>query len=140
MSNIPSSRPQAKRHEIVAKVPTWVIQKYQVILVGIRGYYRDSMGEVGKTTAGFTTTRFSSLLLISLRAGTQIPILVIPTDKNQMSPCCPLAFTFTSKAATVSVGRLHIQHSGQQRLTKNCQSPAAASLVSAWQSTFTRAA
>jgi lysozyme len=52
MSNIPSSRPQAKRHEILAKVPTWVIEKYQVILVGVRGYYRDTMGEVGKNDRG----------------------------------------------------------------------------------------
>jgi lysozyme len=52
MSNIPSSRPQAKRNEIMAKVPTCVVQKYQVILVGIRGYYRDSMGEVGKNDRG----------------------------------------------------------------------------------------
>jgi lysozyme len=52
MSNIPSSRPQAKRHEILAKVPTWVVHKYHVILVGVRGYYRDSMGEVGKNDRG----------------------------------------------------------------------------------------
>jgi lysozyme len=52
MSNISSSRPQAKRHEILAKVPTWVVQKYHVILVGIRGYYRDSMGEAGKNDRG----------------------------------------------------------------------------------------
>ena len=52
MSIIPTSRPQANRHEILAKVPTWVIEKYKVILVGIRGYYRDTMGEAGKNDRG----------------------------------------------------------------------------------------
>ena len=52
MSNIPSSKPQAKRNEILEKVPTWVVQKYHVILVGVRGYYRDSMGEAGKNDRG----------------------------------------------------------------------------------------
>ena len=48
MSIIPTSRPQAKRHEILAKVPTWVIEKYQVIFLGFPAYYRDTMGEAGK--------------------------------------------------------------------------------------------
>lgn len=48
MSIIPASRPQAKRHEILAKVPTWVIEKYQVIFLGFPAYYRDTMGEAGK--------------------------------------------------------------------------------------------
>jgi lysozyme len=52
MSIIPTSKPQAKRHEILAKVPTWVIERYQLILVGIRGYYCDTMGEAGKNDRG----------------------------------------------------------------------------------------
>jgi len=52
MSIIPSSRPQAKKHEILAKVPFYMVENYKVILVGIRGYYYDTMGEVGKNDRG----------------------------------------------------------------------------------------
>jgi lysozyme len=52
MSIIPTRRPKARRYEIISKLPDWVIVKYQVILVGIRGYYRDSMGEAGKNDRG----------------------------------------------------------------------------------------
>jgi len=52
MSIIRTSRPKARRYEIISKLPDWVIVKYQVILVGIRGYYRDTMGEAGKNDRG----------------------------------------------------------------------------------------
>jgi lysozyme len=52
MSNIPPSRPQSTRGEIIVKIPTSIKHAYKVILVGVRGYYRDSMGEVGKNDRG----------------------------------------------------------------------------------------
>jgi len=52
MSITPPSRPQATPGEIIVKIPTSVKHKYKVILVGVRGYYRDSMGEVGKNDRG----------------------------------------------------------------------------------------
>jgi lysozyme len=52
MSIIPTSRPQAKRHEILAKVPDFVGDNYKLILVGIRGYYCDTMGKAGKNDRG----------------------------------------------------------------------------------------
>ena len=48
MSIIPPSKPQEKRRDTIARIPLDVLQKYHVILVGVRGYYRDSMGDVGK--------------------------------------------------------------------------------------------
>jgi lysozyme len=52
MSITPASRPQSTQGEIIVKIPTSVKYKYKVILVGVRGYYRDSMGEVGKNDRG----------------------------------------------------------------------------------------
>jgi len=48
MSIIPVSKPQEKRRDTIARIPSDVLEKYHVILVGVRGYYRDSMGVVGK--------------------------------------------------------------------------------------------
>jgi len=48
MSIIPASKPQEKRRDTIARIPSDVLAKYHVILVGVRGYYRDSMGVVGK--------------------------------------------------------------------------------------------
>ena len=52
MSIIPSSRPQAHKSDIVGLIPSEVFAKHKVILVGIRGYYRDSMGVTGVNDRG----------------------------------------------------------------------------------------
>lgn len=49
---IPKSKPQAKAAEITKLIPQAVADQYPVILVGVRGYYRDTMGAVGKNDRG----------------------------------------------------------------------------------------
>ncbi len=46
MSVIPASRPQRKREE-VEQIIAAAGDRSEVVLVGIRGYYRDTMGKVG---------------------------------------------------------------------------------------------
>lgn len=52
MSIIPKSKPQAKATEITKLIPKSIAEQYPVILVGVRGYYRDTMGAVGKNDRG----------------------------------------------------------------------------------------
>ena len=48
MSILPRSKPQAKAAEITKLIPRDIATDYKVILVGVRGYYKDSMGVPGK--------------------------------------------------------------------------------------------
>jgi lysozyme len=52
MSIIPKSKPQAKAQEITKLIPKDIAEKYAVVLVGVRGYYLDTMGAVGKNDRG----------------------------------------------------------------------------------------
>lgn len=52
MSVIPPAKPQEKRRDTIARIPLDILQKYHVILIGVRGYYRDTMGDVGKNDRG----------------------------------------------------------------------------------------
>jgi len=45
---LPTSRPQRKREELLAQLPSPVNPKYPLYIVGVRGYYLDSMGVKGK--------------------------------------------------------------------------------------------
>ena len=49
---IPKSKPQAKAAEITKLIPKAIADQYPVILIGVRGYYRDSMGVAGKNDRG----------------------------------------------------------------------------------------
>ena len=52
MKIIPNSRPQAKRADIEKLIPKNIRNQYSVFLVGIRGYYLNSMGVKGKNDRG----------------------------------------------------------------------------------------
>jgi len=52
MSIIPKSKPQAKAAEITKRIPKAIAEQYPVILVGVRGYYRDTMGIAGRNDRG----------------------------------------------------------------------------------------
>jgi len=52
MSIIPKSTPQAKRADIEKLIPQEIREQYKAVLVGIRGYYRDTMGAAGKNDRG----------------------------------------------------------------------------------------
>ena len=52
MSIIPKSKPQAKAQEITKLVPKDIAEKYAVVLVGVRGYYLDTMGKKGVNDRG----------------------------------------------------------------------------------------
>lgn len=45
---LPNSRPQRKREELLSQIPKPVDPKYPLYVVGVRGYYTDSMGVKGK--------------------------------------------------------------------------------------------
>ncbi len=45
---LPNSRPQRKREELLAQLPFTVDSKFPLYIVGVRGYYTDSMGVKGK--------------------------------------------------------------------------------------------
>ncbi|GAO43812.1 hypothetical protein [Flavihumibacter petaseus] len=51
MGNVPSSRPQLTKEAALEKVAAFSVPE-KVILLGIRGYYRDTMGEKGKNDRG----------------------------------------------------------------------------------------
>jgi len=52
MSILPKSRPQATRAQIERLIPKSVKDAYTVILVAVRGYYRDTMGKTGVNDRG----------------------------------------------------------------------------------------
>lgn len=54
MSNIPNSKPRLSSTDLHAKINKFNIDrvKYPVVVIGIRGYYADTMGVVGKNDRG----------------------------------------------------------------------------------------
>jgi len=52
MRIIPKSTPQAKVREIAKLIPKNIAENYSVVIVGVRGYYLDTMGEKGKNDRG----------------------------------------------------------------------------------------
>lgn len=48
----PASRPRASKADITAKIPPATAAAYPVMLVGVRAYYRDTMGASGKNDRG----------------------------------------------------------------------------------------
>lgn len=51
-NTIPNSTPKTTKSELLAKLPVIDRAKYPLIIIGVRGYYLDSMGEVGKNDIG----------------------------------------------------------------------------------------
>lgn len=48
----PNSRPQAKKEDILKYIPDNILKQYKIILVGVRGYYLDSMGKPNQNDRG----------------------------------------------------------------------------------------
>ncbi len=52
MLQLPSFNPQIKREILLSKLPKIDTSKYPLYIAGVRGYYRDTMGEKGKNDRG----------------------------------------------------------------------------------------
>ncbi len=49
---LPNSKPQITKEALLAKMPVVDRNKYPLIIIGVRGYYADTMGEPGKNDRG----------------------------------------------------------------------------------------
>jgi lysozyme len=52
MTQLPNSRPAMQKEDLLRRLATYSLGKYPVKLVGIRGYFKDTMGKAGQNDIG----------------------------------------------------------------------------------------
>lgn len=118
MSIIPKSKPQAKAQEITKRIPKDIAEKYAVVLVGVRGYYLDSMGTVGKNDRGIYD---DAIFLVTPDTFASFNANTDPSAFKTGVSVLKKAFTFTARVSTRSTPQTAMQLFDQQRKTKDCQ-------------------